>query len=45
VSTDDPISFGNTIEDEYTLLAEYLNFTQEELAKVARSGFEIALKT
>ena len=43
VSTDDPVSFGNTIEDEYLLLAEDLGFTREELEKVARNGFAVAI--
>jgi adenine deaminase len=42
VSTDDPISFGNTIEDEYLLLANDLGFTWEELEKVANNGFAVA---
>ena len=43
VSTDDPFSFGNTIEDEYAALSASLRFTHEELAQIARNGFEIAL--
>lgn len=43
VSTDDPFSFGNTIEDEYAALSASLQFTQQELAQVARNGFEVAL--
>ena len=43
VSTDDPISFGNHIEDEYQLLAEELGFSHRELAEVAKNGFKIAL--
>lgn len=43
VSTDDPISFGNTIEDEYELLAEELGFTEAQLERVARNGFDVAL--
>jgi adenosine deaminase len=43
ISTDDPISFGNTLEDEYLFLAEKLSFTREELAAVARNGFRVAL--
>ena len=42
VSTDDPISFGNTIEDEYLLLANDLEFTRAELEQVARNGLAIA---
>jgi adenosine deaminase len=43
VSTDDPISFGNHIEDEYHLLAEDLGFSHDELAEVAKNGFKVAL--
>lgn len=43
VSTDDPFSFGNTLEDEYLALVRHLNFTAEELVTVARNGFEAAL--
>ena len=43
VSTDDPISFGNTVTDEYVTLAERCGFTRTELVCVARNGFEAAL--
>jgi adenosine deaminase len=43
ISTDDPISFGNTLVDEYEALARELAFTPEELADVARTGFSVAL--
>ena len=43
VSTDDPFSFGNTIEDEYAALSASLHFTHRELARIARNGFEVAL--
>jgi len=43
VSTDDPISFGNTLGDEYAALAEYRGFTRAELAQIARNGFAVAL--
>jgi adenosine deaminase len=43
VSTDDPISFGNTIEDEYEFLAAELGFTAAELERVALNGFAVAL--
>ena len=45
ISTDDPISFGNTLEDEYLLLAEKLSFTRDELAGLAHNGFRVALAT
>jgi adenosine deaminase len=44
VSTDDPISFGNTIEDEYEFLARELQLSESELERIAQNGFEIALK-
>ena len=43
ISTDDPFSFGNTIEDEYSALNTELDFTPVELAGLARNGFEVAL--
>lgn len=43
VSTDDPISFGNTLTDEYMALAAGLAFTRGELARVALNGFRVAL--
>lgn len=43
ISTDDPISFGNTLNDEYIALAERGGFTPAELVQLARNGFEVAL--
>ncbi|MDQ8206051.1 adenosine deaminase [Coraliomargarita sp. SDUM461003] len=43
ISTDDPFSFGNTVEDEYTALSAGLNFTHAELKQLATNGFEVAL--
>jgi adenosine deaminase len=43
VSTDDPISFGNHIENEYQLLANDLEFSRHDLAEVAKNGFKVAL--
>jgi len=45
VSTDDPISFGNTLTDDYVAFAEHRGFTRRELARLARQGFELALLT
>lgn len=42
VSTDDPMSFGNTLTDDYAALAEH-GFTRGELVCLARNGFEVAL--
>jgi adenosine deaminase len=42
VSTDDPLCFANTITDEYVALAQEMNFTPAELARIARNGWEVA---
>lgn len=42
LSTDDPFSFGNTVNDEYEVLACELDFSREELARLAKNGFEVA---
>lgn len=42
VSTDDPFSFGNTIEDEYAALSAGLGFSNDELKQIAKNGFEVA---
>ncbi len=42
ISTDDPLCFANTVNEEYEALANELTFTRSELAKVARSGWEVA---
>jgi len=43
VSTDDPISFGNRINDEYVALSDRSGFRRGELVQIARNGFEVAL--
>ena len=43
VSTDDPVSFGNSIEDEYELLARELDFNEPSLTQIAQNGFRVAL--
>lgn len=43
LSSDDPISFGNTVSDEYVALAEHRGFTRRELVQLARNGFDVAL--
>jgi adenosine deaminase len=45
ISTDDPISFGNRINDEYVALADRGGFSRPELVKIARNGFDVALMT
>jgi adenosine deaminase len=42
VSTDDPLCFANSINEEYQTLATELTFTRTELAQVARNGWEVA---
>jgi adenosine deaminase len=42
VSTDDPLSFANTVTDEYEALAGEAGFTRAELAQVARNGWKVA---
>lgn len=42
ISTDDPFSFGNRVEDEYKALSAGLAFTHEELAQLAKNGFAVA---
>jgi len=42
VSTDDPLIFGNTLFDEYALLASSLGFDRYRLAEVAANGFRVA---
>ncbi|MGH7997270.1 MAG: adenosine deaminase family protein [Opitutaceae bacterium] len=42
VSTDDPLCFGNTLDDEYVALGTEGGFSRSELADVARAGWEVA---
>ncbi|HEY4300183.1 MAG TPA: adenosine deaminase [Candidatus Didemnitutus sp.] len=43
ISTDDPLSFANSINEEYLAISHGLGFTREELVRIARHGFEVAL--
>ena len=43
VSTDDPISFGNTLIDEYAVLYQYMGLSCKELVQVAHNGFAVSL--
>lgn len=43
VSTDDPLSFGNRLVDEYKCLYQALKFTPQELVQLAKNGFQVAL--
>ena len=45
VSTDDPLTFANSVSDEYTALAHELAFSRSELAQVARNGWAVASVT
>jgi adenosine deaminase len=42
VSTDDPLVFANTLNDEYRALAEEADFTRAELAQLAKNGWAVA---
>ena len=42
ISTDDPLCFANSINEEYMTISRELNFARQELAKFARNGFEVA---
>jgi adenosine deaminase len=42
VSTDDPLCFANTVNEEYAALAAELAFTRDELAQVAANGWAVA---
>jgi adenosine deaminase len=42
MSTDDPLVFGNRLNDEYAALADEAGFTKAELARLAKNGWEAA---
>ena len=42
ISTDDPLVFANTVNDEYLALATTAGFTRTELCRLARNGWEVA---
>ena len=42
ISTDDPMSFGNCLNDEYRVLQQKMCFSAPELAQFAKNGFEVA---
>lgn len=42
LSTDDPLSFGNSVSDEYVALAEKRAFSLHELGEIAKNGFRVA---
>lgn len=43
VSTDDPLSFGNTLAHEYIALVERRGLSRKEIVQLMRNGFEVAL--
>lgn len=43
ISTDDPLCFANTLNEEYLAISHGLGFTRKELARLARHGWEVAL--
>jgi len=43
INSDDPLFFGNRLSEEYFALNQELNFTLEELARIAGNGFKVAL--
>lgn len=45
ISTDDPLCFANSINEEYVAVAQGLGLTRRELAQLARNGFEVASLT
>jgi len=42
ISTDDPLVFANTVNDEYLALANDAGFSRAELARLAVNGWEVA---
>ena len=42
VSTDDPLSFNNSLNQEYEVLHYEKGFSEREIGQLARNGFEVA---
>lgn len=42
VSTDDPLSFNNSLNDEFLALFEHLSLTHQEIANLVSNGFQVA---
>lgn len=42
VSTDDPLCFANTLDDEYLALSQRVGLSHRQLAEIAGNGFEVA---
>jgi adenosine deaminase len=45
ISTDDPLCFANSVNEEYLAISHGLGLTRQELAQFARNGFEVASMT
>ncbi len=45
ISTDDPLCFANSVNDEYLALGTEGGFSRRELADLARAGWEVATVT
>ena len=43
LNSDDPFMFGNTLSEDYYAIAQELAFTDRELIRIARHGFDVAL--
>ena len=42
VSTDDPLSFNNSLNDEFVTLFDHLSLSLQEIANLASNGFRVA---
>ncbi|MBT3636336.1 MAG: adenosine deaminase [Opitutae bacterium] len=42
VSTDDPLSFNNSLNQEYEVLVDKMGFSTREIGRLAWNGFEVA---
>jgi adenosine deaminase len=42
ISTDDPLCFANSINEEYVAISHGLGLTRRELVRLAKNGFEVA---
>jgi len=42
ISTDDPLVFANTLNDEYVALVKEAGFSRAELVRLVRNGWEVA---
>jgi adenosine deaminase len=42
VSTDDPLSFNNSLNQEYEVLVDSLGFSAGEIGQLAKNGFSVA---